>query len=138
MKLKLLIIDNFIPSEEKAKIESRVFFDEENDTWRLVPLSKSGPVSANGDESSGGSSPSGMAKRPTSAIGGRRPMSEFSRLACTMGPNPRYKGENVLVLELDLPNRTTRVYEPPAMAPQLAAALETALQDEEDIEMDGR
>ena len=32
-----------------------------------------------------------MAKRPTSAVGNRRPTSEFARVAAAMGGNPRYK-----------------------------------------------
>jgi len=76
--------------------------------------------------------------RPTSAIGGRRPVSRYSRQASRAGHSPRHKSENVLMIELDMPSRTTRAYEPPSMAPQLVAALETALQDEGDIELDGR
>lgn len=37
-------------------------------------------------------SPSQMAKRPVSAIGNRRPISEFARMAAAMGNNPfRFK-----------------------------------------------
>ena len=32
-----------------------------------------------------------MAKRPVSAIGNRRPISEYARAAAAMGGNPRYK-----------------------------------------------
>ena len=32
-----------------------------------------------------------MAKRPTSAVGNRRPTSEFARVAAAVGGNPRYK-----------------------------------------------
>ena len=46
------------------------------------------------------------------------------------------KGENILFLELDTPNRTTRDYESPTLAPHLQAALDTALKDEDDIEVD--
>ena len=50
------------------------------------------------------------------------------------------QGENILLVELDMPNRTTRDYEGPAVAPRVQAALDAALQDEEDIEVsaDGR
>lgn len=36
-----------------------------------------------------------------------------------------------------MPNRTTRDYESPTLAPHLQAALDTALKDEEDIEVGG-
>ncbi|VDN10117.1 unnamed protein product [Dibothriocephalus latus] len=55
-----------------------------------------------------------------------------------MQANPRYRGENILTLDLDLPCRTTLEYEPPQLAPQVIAALEAALQDEEALELDGR
>ncbi len=37
-----------------------------------------------------------------------------------------------------MPNRTTRDYEGPTVAPRVQAALDAALQDEEDIDIDGR
>ena len=36
-----------------------------------------------------------------------------------------------------MPNRTTRDYEGPAIAPKVQAAIDTALQEEEDIDIDG-
>ena len=46
------------------------------------------------------------------------------------------KGENILFLELDQPNRTTKDYESPTLAPHLQAALDTALRDEDELEVD--
>jgi len=37
---RLLIIDNFIPPEEKNKITNRAQFDEDEDSWKLMPLTK--------------------------------------------------------------------------------------------------
>lgn len=48
-----------------------------------------------------------------------------------------FQGENILMVELDMPNRTTRDYDGPAVAPRIQAALDAALQDEEDIDIDG-
>ncbi|KAK2186663.1 hypothetical protein NP493_192g03000 [Ridgeia piscesae] len=123
LKLKLLIIDNFIPPEEKNKITNRAQFDEDEDSWKLMPLTKNNPQT--------------MAKRPMSAIGNKRPVSEYARVAATMGAAFRYQGENILQVELDMPNRTTRDYEGPTIAPKIQAALDAALQDEEDIDVDG-
>lgn len=33
-----LIIDNFIPPEEKNKIINRLHFDSEEDQWKVLPL----------------------------------------------------------------------------------------------------
>ena len=46
------------------------------------------------------------------------------------------QGENILMVELDMPNRTTRDYEGPTIAPKIQAALDAALQDEDDIDVD--
>ena len=47
------------------------------------------------------------------------------------------QGENIINIELDMPNRTTRDYEGPTVAPKVQAALDAALQDEDDIDIDG-
>ncbi|KAK3101800.1 hypothetical protein FSP39_006442, partial [Pinctada imbricata] len=123
LKLKMLIIDNFIPPEEKTKIQNRALFDEDEDCWLLRPL-----VNKNAQT---------MAKRPQSALGNRRPVSEYARVAAAMGGNPRFKGENILMVELDMPNRTTRDYDGPQVAPRIQAAIDAALQDEADIDIEG-
>ena len=48
------------------------------------------------------------------------------------------QGENIMMVELDMPNRTTRDYDGPAVAPRIQAALDAALMDEEDLDIDGR
>ncbi|WAR03486.1 KRP95-like protein [Mya arenaria] len=123
LKLKLLIIENFIPIEDKVKIQNRANFDEEQDTWVLRALANKNAET--------------MAKRPKSALGNRRPVSEYARMAAAMGGNPRFKGENIIMVELDMPNRTTRDYDGPQVAPRIQAALDAALQDEADLELDG-
>lgn len=42
-----------------------------------------------------------------------------------------------MMVELDMPNRTTRDYDLPQVAPRIQAALDAALQDEEDIDIEG-
>lgn len=41
-----------------------------------------------------------------------------------------------MLLELDLPTRTTKDYEGPVIAPTVAAALEDALREEDEIQVD--
>uniref|UniRef100_A0A3Q2XVH3 Kinesin-like protein n=1 Tax=Hippocampus comes TaxID=109280 RepID=A0A3Q2XVH3_HIPCM len=72
LKFKYLIIENFIPPEEKNKIMSRMTFDPEEDQWKFhKPLQ--------------------MKKRPTSAVGYKRPISQYARVAITMGANNRFR-----------------------------------------------
>jgi kinesin family protein 3/17 len=97
-------------------------YDEEEDMWKLKPLSKGGAET--------------MAKRPASAVGRRRPMCEYAHKAAILSGSYRFKGENILQVELDMPNRTTRDYEGPSIAPKIQAVLDAALEDEGDIDID--
>uniref|UniRef100_A0A673Z2A7 Kinesin-like protein n=1 Tax=Salmo trutta TaxID=8032 RepID=A0A673Z2A7_SALTR len=120
LKLKHLIIENFIPMEEKNKIVNRALLDEEDDqeyvnTYRF-------------DQQ--------MMTRPVSAVGYRRPLSQHARTSMVMKADVRYKAENILMLEMDLPARTTKEYEEPVIAPMVAAALEEALREEDEIQVD--
>ena len=122
LKLKYLIIENFIPAEEKERVLSRSYFDEEEDLWKLgSSRPSSGPIN----------------KRPVSAAGSRRPVTEYARMLGSIGGNPRYRGENIMRLNLDHPARTTRDYEGPSVAPRVQAALDAAMNNiEEDIDID--
>ncbi|XP_069380276.1 kinesin-like protein KIF3B isoform X2 [Paralichthys olivaceus] len=40
LKLKRLIIENFIPPVEKSKIDNRIYFDEEDELWKLKPITR--------------------------------------------------------------------------------------------------
>ncbi|KAK4472911.1 hypothetical protein MN116_004117 [Schistosoma mekongi] len=101
VKLQLLILENFIPTQEKEKLEKRIYFDGETERWQLKPLYQSTIENTNIIISSW------------------------------------FKSEHLLNLDMDLNGRTTSDYEPPELAPQVVAALEVALQNEEDLELDG-
>ncbi|XP_024146704.1 kinesin-like protein KIF3C [Oryzias melastigma] len=90
LKFKYLIIENFIPPEEKNKIMNRLTFDPEEDQWNFQPL-----VPAQSKFSQ-------MKKRPASAVGYKRPISQFARVAIAMGAHSRYRAENIMFLELDM------------------------------------
>ncbi|XP_018599446.2 kinesin-like protein KIF3C [Scleropages formosus] len=89
LKFKYLIIENFIPPEEKNKIMNRLLFDSEEDQWKFQPL-----VPAENKFVQ-------MKRRPASAVGYKRPISQFARNAIAMGAPSRYRAENIMLLELD-------------------------------------
>ncbi|VEL09051.1 unnamed protein product [Protopolystoma xenopodis] len=53
VKLRQLILENFLPLEEREKLKRRAFFDESEEAWRLRPLLTS---SASAGEQRGGRS----------------------------------------------------------------------------------
>nr|XP_033819713.1 kinesin-like protein KIF3B isoform X3 [Geotrypetes seraphini] len=77
LKLKHLIIENFIPLEEKNKIMNRSFFDEEEDQWKVHPITRLDNQQ--------------MMKRPVSAVGYKRPLSQHARMSMMIRPEARYK-----------------------------------------------
>ncbi|XP_061602756.1 kinesin-like protein KIF3B [Cololabis saira] len=87
LKFKYLIIENFIPPEEKNKIMNRLKFDPEEDQWKFQPL-----VPAESKSSQ-------MKKRPISAVGYKRPISHH---ALAKGCHSRYRAENIMLLNLEM------------------------------------
>lgn len=97
LKLKDIIIQNFIPDEYAKSIEKRAHWNDEEESWSIPKLELSGNrVRLN---------------RPISSNKQRRPETEFARTKRTQGvdPNPRYKIDSIVNLELDMPERTTQV-----------------------------
>ncbi|XP_010896926.3 kinesin-like protein KIF3B [Esox lucius] len=91
LKFKYLLIENFIPPEEKNKIMNRLHFDSEEDQWRFMPFGTSEGKSAHQ-----------LKRRPTSVVGYKRPISQYAQMAATTGAPCRYRAENVMLLELDM------------------------------------
>ncbi|KRW98337.1 P-loop containing nucleoside triphosphate hydrolase [Pseudocohnilembus persalinus] len=90
LKLFNLIIDHFVPQEEVKKLENRLEYSEEIDDWVVKQT----------DEV--------KVQRPGSSIGLKKPMCEFARMAVSFGDaNPRFRHDNILTLDLDLPEGTT-------------------------------
>jgi hypothetical protein len=83
------------------QVMRRAHWDEEREVWVLERLSDVG-------RRDGGSG----FKRPVSAAGARRPVTDFAKAVAAAGDmNPRFRSENILSLELDLPERTTADFE---------------------------
>ncbi|GMH45965.1 hypothetical protein BSKO_13929 [Bryopsis sp. KO-2023] len=127
MQLKTLVIEAFIPPEEVAKVMRRARWEEEREIWVLERSADS--LSKDKNENAGGNQ--GGMKRPMSAAGQRRPISAFAKMVMAIGEmNPRFKSDNILNLELDMPERTTYDYEGMGMDERVQDALNAAFADD--------
>jgi kinesin family protein 3/17 len=79
--VKYLIIENFIPVDEKNKLLARIRYDEEEGTFCISPFEEIPNIS----------------KRPVSADDERRPISDYSRVAIKVGRHHRYHVSNINV-----------------------------------------
>lgn len=122
LKLKNMIIENFIPKDEYKKYENVTVWNEDVNDWVI-----NHPAKINSHKLK-------ESKRPQSAVGMKRPTSEYSRIAKGLGDlNPRYKFDNILQLDLDMPERTTEDYEGmPSMKVQ--QAIQAILNDDQSRE----
>ena len=125
LQLQNLVIESFVPPEEVELLEGRAVWDDDGgEEWRLLPRSDTrDPV---------------LNKRPVSHPALLRPMSMLTRERARdpqNANNPRYRADNVLTFDLDMPERTTADYETD-VNPSVRAALTAALQDDEQLELD--
>ncbi|KAG5265780.1 hypothetical protein AALO_G00246300 [Alosa alosa] len=90
MKFKNLIIENFIPPEEKNKMMNRLHYDSEEDQWKMLPLIPSETHRCR------------VKRRPASVVGYKRPISQYAQSVAATGAPPRYRAENIMLLELDM------------------------------------
>jgi hypothetical protein len=118
IKLKNLILENFVPQDEVLKVQGRATWSDDIDDWILPNLHL-----AQG---------AGRIPRPGSSLGLKKPTSEYARLSKGLGdPNPRYRSDNVILLDLDMPERTIEVYDG-NVSQKIQNTINTALNEEED------
>ncbi len=124
LKLKDLIISNFIPEEFAKGIEKRATWREEADSWNIQKLELSG------------SQVNGAKGRPISSSKLRRPESEYARQRKKYDQNPRYKYDNTIALELEMPEKTTQDFDGPGMTSRVDPVLGMSINDADDDDND--
>lgn len=121
LKRQLLIIDNFVPIEVKQRLYTQAKYDEEQEEWKFSSMTLPTPPGGDGKFSS---------KRPVSHPQRRRPISEYAlQEGKSNAPSSlRFKSENIVSYELEMPCRTTQEYRTPKVSASLKAVLAQAMQ----------
>ncbi|XP_039297616.1 kinesin-like protein KIF3B [Nilaparvata lugens] len=114
IKLNILIIDNFIPKEERQLAMSRLYYDEEEDSWQLMPDCE--PLVE--------SEPSADSARRLMADGSLKRSKRPSQLENIINLTPVQVGSTIIL------------YEGPEISYSMKLAFEAALQKEEDIDVE--
>jgi hypothetical protein len=93
LKKKYLIIENFIPPAERMKILQRAEYDDNEEKWKLKPITiPVYKITGPDGRALNGSAPIPLTKRPCSAVGSRRPVSEYAKKQNNrIGSAARYK-----------------------------------------------
>jgi kinesin family member 3B len=122
LKRMLLIIDNFVPLEVKSRLYTQAHYDEELEEWNL----NTNIVNENQ-----------FSSRPVAHSQNRRPVSEYAmnQIKANGEGVIRYKNENIISHELDMPLRTTYEYKNPKVSASLQAVLAEAMKTEDDIDI---
>ena len=123
LKLKELIVANFIPDDYARSIEKRAQFNVEEDKWTIPRLDLAGNNEINK-----------VGGRPLSSSKLRRPETEFARNRRQYDPSPRYRQESIISMDLDPSEKTTQEFEGPSMVSRIDQVLGMDI-DEDDEEV---
>ncbi|XP_054263414.1 kinesin-like protein KIF3B [Macrosteles quadrilineatus] len=131
IKLKLLIIENFIPKEKRRQLYPRMYYDPNLDSWQLKP---------NYEFVEGISKPRCFRNNKSHEHVSKRTRHRFRQsLKDNRILKPHnFKGDNILDLDLIRPPPTTKEYLNTSLPTRLNTAFKAALQLEEDIDIDAK
>lgn len=122
LKMKHLLLSHFVPFDEATAIEKRAKYDPDVDEWKVDRLE---------------TKPNGLRpKRPVSRRGARRIESEYGRRNKLIDPmNMRWRADNVVILDMEMPERRTKDFEYGAGGMGMNYWLERVGFNEDDVEI---
>lgn len=141
LKLKYLIMNNFIPKEYSDRLfeQKLLVYNDKDNTCHLKPsltvlnqqASSSNPIKTNQCDDSSDTTPKPIAMPRYRNDESLRARSKFERIAESIGTNIRYRYKNILEERLIVPKCTLRSYQAPLISPKIQAALDGALSKQE-------
>lgn len=134
MKLRILIMDNFVPNKDRRRMLSKLFFDEELDAWKVLPETELRQ----------------FLPKLKCADNLRRPITLFTKITqrkanhifrcnrtlVNREKTLRFKAENILELEQFQSLPRIEDYQHVRIPSQLLLKFKNAFQEEEDIDID--
>lgn len=123
LKLKEVVIANFIPDDIAKSIEKRATYNEEDDTWVIPKMDLSGNALR------------ATINRPLSNGKLRRPETDFARQRKQYDNNPRYKYDNILNMDLDGSEKTTQEFSGPGMKSRVEPIISMDINDNDGEEV---
>ena len=110
---------NFVPLQYALLYDSvenggRAVWDETNETWKIPPLTHQGNI---------------IKERIMSKNSRHRPETDYAKRRATVDPNPRFRTDNIVDLDLILPEKRTPDRDDPNTPAKIAAILAMDLDD---------
>lgn len=120
IKLKDLIMSSFMPEESAKMVENRAQWIDEEDAWIIPKIELAGR-------------PARMA-RPITSTQLRRSETEYARQRKQFDSNPRFRYDNIINLDMEMPEKTTQEFEGPGMVSKVDNVLGMNLHATDDNE----
>ena len=144
LKFKYLVIENFVPFEEKNKLLWRIEYDDELEDWRFKSVDLIDSKSARKQEQiklnstrlqeQSDRNQELSASLSSSMISSNLTNPNLKCLPITL----RFKLDNNLILNLIEPIDTVKAYKMPSLSPTIQAAIDSALDVDSEILIDAR
>lgn len=121
IKLKDLVMTNFMPEESVKMVENRAKWNDEDDCW-LIPRSELAGRNV-------------RINRPVTSTQLRRSETEYARQRKQFDSNPRFRYDNIINLEMEMPEKTTQDFEGQGMVSKVDNVLGMNLHATDDDEV---
>lgn len=144
LKFKYLVIENFIPLEEKNKLLSRIYYDEDLEDWKfmnsnLINNNARKQEQLNKLNMARLKTQSDRNQELSTSLSNSMISSDLTNLNLKSLPiTLRFKIDNNLILNLIEPIDTVKSYKMPSLSPTIKAAIDSALDVDSEILIDAR